>query len=369
MRSIRIRKSSSRRAAWCAASLLAFALVLFASACGGTGSTTTSGAPVSTEGALSTAVPTSTTAGAAPPEVSKVDLIMDWVPWVLDIPIDVAQEKGMYKDAGLEVTQTLPAGATDVVKFVSTGKSQFGLYYAPDMLMGVAEGASLVSVAGLMSHAPVGIAAAPGVEITSPKQLVGKVVGVPMIPSTRASYDSMLKADGVDPKTVKLVDPGFDLVAPLLKGTYQAMAFTEFGELVEAQATGAKLSYLDFRDWGTPDFAFLNIIANGDFIQKNPNTVRAFVQATLAGLSYAAQNPEEAVDIYVARHPELKKDLLLAQWRAALPSMATAAAGKPAGWQDVQAWEALDAWMVQTGLLAKPVDPAAAVSNDYLAER
>ena len=48
---------------------------------------------------------------------------MDWVPWVLDIPIDVAQEKGFYADAGLTSQQTLPAGPTDVVKFVSTGKA------------------------------------------------------------------------------------------------------------------------------------------------------------------------------------------------------------------------------------------------------
>ena len=208
-------------------------------ACGNSDTTTTAPAPSST-----VASDTTTTAGSGsaakvgPPEVAKVDLIMDWVPWVLDIPIDVAQEKGFYADAGLEVTQTLPAGPTDVVKFVSTGKSQFGLYYAPDMLMGVAEGASLVSVAALMGHAPVGLAVAPGVDVTEPKDLVGKTVAVPLIPSTRASYDTMLKVAGVDPKSVTLVDPGYNLVAPLLAGTYDAVAFTEFGELVEAEAIG-----------------------------------------------------------------------------------------------------------------------------------
>lgn len=344
--------------------LLATFMLLWLTACG---SADTSTAPSST-----VAPDTATTAGSSsakvgPPEVAKVDLIMDWVPWVLDIPIDVAQEKGFYTDAGLQVTQSLPTGPTDVVKFVSTGKSQFGLYYAPDMLMGVAEGASLVSVASLMGHAPVGLAVAPGVKVTEPKGLVGKVVAVPLIPSTRASFDSMLKAGGVDPKSVTLVDPGFNLVAPLLKGTYQAVAFTEFGELVEAEAAGAKPTYLDFRDWGTPDYAFLNVITASDFAQKNPNAVRVFVEATMAGLTYAAAHPEEAVDIYVARHPELKKDLLLAQWRAALPSMATATGDKPAGWQDVPAWEALNTWMVQVGLLKQPVELGGVVSVDYLA--
>ena len=234
--------------------------------------------------------------------------MMDWSPWVLDIPIDVAQTKGFYERRGLTVHQTLPVGATDVVKFVSTGKSQFGLYYAPDMLMALEAGAPLVSIGSLMSHAPVGMAFRPGLTGDSPAVLAGQTVSVPLIPSTRASFASMLAKAGVDPKTVNIVDPGFELVAPLLKGTVAAAAFTEFGELVAAEAQGQKLTYLDFRDWGTPDFAFLNIITTQEFAKANPNTTRAFVQATLEGLAYAAAHPEEAVALYVKAHPELDRD-------------------------------------------------------------
>jgi putative hydroxymethylpyrimidine transport system substrate-binding protein len=291
--------------------------------------------------------------------------MMDWVPWVLDIPVDVAQEKGYYADRGLTVKQIVPAGPTDVVKFVSTGKAQFGLYYAPDTLAGVEAGAPLVSVAGLMSHAPVGIAMATGQHAAAPKDLAGKVVGVVLIPSTRASFQTMLKAGGVSPDAVKVADPGYEIVAPLLAGQYAGVAVTQFGELVQAEQTGQTLDYLDFRDWGTPDYAFLNVISQQGFAGKNPATVRAFVAATLAGLEYAARHPAEAVALYVKRHPELKADLLLAQWKAALPSMATSGA-HPAGWQDAQAWQKLDDWMVRTGQLNKAVDVRGAVSNAYL---
>jgi ABC-type nitrate/sulfonate/bicarbonate transport system substrate-binding protein len=304
-------------------------------------------------------------AAAAAPEMAEVTLIMDWVPWVLDIPIDVAQEKSYYTDAGLTVKQILPAGATDVVKFVSTGKAQFGLYYAPDMLMGVAEGAPLLSVGSLMSQAPVGLAMAPGLQASEPKDLVGKVVAVPMIPSTRASYETLLEAGGVQSDQVKLADPGFNLVAPLLKGTYQAVAFTEFAELVEAEAGGQDIAYMDFRDWGTPDYAFLNMVTSNEFAKANPNTTRAFTTATLAGLAYAVAHPEEAVDIYVARHPELKKELLLAQWNAAIPSMAVAGE-QLAGYQDPVAWGELNDWLVQTGLIDEAVDVSSATSNEFL---
>ena len=216
----------------------------------------------------------SSPSGAAAPDVSEVTLIMDWVPWVLDIPVDVAQERGFYADHGLTVKQTLPAGATDVVKFVSTGRAQFGLYYAPDTLMGVAAGAPLLSVAGVMSHAPVGMAVTPGMHVTKPADLAGTTAGVVMIPSTRASFATMLEAGGVDPGSVKVADPGFDLVAPLLAGKYQSVAVTEFGELVQADAAGQKLDYLDFRDWGTPDYAFLNVVTQKGFAAEHPGDGR-----------------------------------------------------------------------------------------------
>jgi ABC-type nitrate/sulfonate/bicarbonate transport system substrate-binding protein len=337
-----------------AAGAAALVLVL-AAGCGGSGAPTGSAA----------ATVVSSAGASAKPEVAKVDLMMDWVPWVLDIPIDVAQAKGFYAAAGLQVTQTVPTGATDVVKFVSTGRAQFGLYYAPDILTAVSEGAPLVSVAGIMSHAPVGLALAPGVPASSPKDLAGKVVAVPLIPSTRASFDSMLQSAGMKAGDVKVADPGFDLVAPLLAGKYAAVAVTAFGELVQAEAQGQKLSYLDFRQWGTPDYAFLNVVTNSQFAKQNPNTVRAFVKATLAGLDYAAQHPDEAVALYVARHPELKKGLLLAQWKAALLSMATTGT-KPAGWQDLRAWSALDDWLVRVKLLARRVDLTSSVDDGYL---
>ena len=294
-----------------------------------------------------------------------VTLIMDWVPWVLDIPVDVAQAKHFYADAGLDVKQQVPAGATDVVKFVSTGKAQFGLYYSPDTLAAAAEGAPLVSVAALMSHAPVGVAMAPGETASAPGDLEGKVAGIVMIPSTRASFATMLQAGDVPEGDVKVVDPGYELVAPLLAKKYDAVAVTEFAELVQAEQQAGELSYLDFRDWGTPDFAFLDVVTSAEMTRQQPETVKAFVAATLRGLQWAADNPDEAVAIYTARHPELKADLLLAQWKAAVPSLATAGE-HPAGWQDAASWEALAAWMRDSGQLSKDVAAGDVVDDGFL---
>ena len=356
-RQSQISRPPRRRRRTAAAALLALTAALLALAgCGAAQPAVTASAPAAG----------SSTAASVAPEQAEVTLIMDWVPWVLDIPVDVAQERGFYADHGLTVHQQVPAGATDVVKFVSTGKAQFGLYYAPDTLMGVDEGAPLLSVAALMSHAPVGMALAPGVHAKSPADLAGTTAGVVMVPSTRASFETMLKTGGVDPSSVKVVDPGFDLVPPLLAGRYDSVAVTEFGELVQADQMGQKLDYLDFRDWGTPDYAFLNVLTQKGFADEDPNTVRAFVAATTEGLDWAVAHPDEAVALYVKRHPELDAGLLLALWTAATPSMAAASGGHAAGWQDAATWSQLNDWMVRAGLIKSPVDVSGAVTDDYL---
>jgi putative hydroxymethylpyrimidine transport system substrate-binding protein len=308
-----------------------------------------------------------TTIAAGPTPLEEVSLMMDWIPWVLDIPVDVAQHNGFYERQGLEVTQIIPVEAADIAKFVSTERSQFGLYYAPDVLMARETGAALVCVGSLMSHAPVGMALRPGFDADSPKALAGKVVSVPLVPSTRASFASMLEVVGLAPESVAVTDPGFELVAPVLTGAVDAGAFTEFGELVQAEMeSGEKLVYLDFRDWGTPDFAFLNIITTDEFARARPEKVRGFVRATLEGLVYAAANPEKAVSLYVEAHPELDEELLLAQWKAAAPFLGLAAAGRPAGFYDHEDWEKLGEWMLGTGLLEEAVDVGAAFTNEFL---
>lgn len=322
-----------------------------------------------TEESLLSSIHSTSTSAALPedlsPEIREVNLIMDWMPWVLDIPIDVAQAKGFYEAEGLAVEQTIPTNATDVAKFVATGKSQFGLYYSPDILMALNEGAPLLSIGSLMAHAPVGIALKPGFTAESPQALAEKVVSIPLIPSTRASFATMLATAGVDPTKVQIVDPGYDLITPLLTGTCDAAALTEFGELVEVQTQGEDPAFLDFRDWGTPDFAFLNLITTQDFAQANPNTTRAFVRATYEGLAYAAAHPDEAVELYVNAHPELKADLLLAQWKAAIPALALVG-DHPAGWQDLDSWKALSNWMMSSDLIKEEVDLETVVTNDYL---
>lgn len=90
---------------------------------------------------------------------------------------------------------------------------------------------------------------------------------------------------------------GFDDDSVLLAS---AMTYNELG-LVKNSYEGAykygdSVGYIDMNDEGV---AMLedNIFCTKEFAEKNPNTVKAFLYASLKGWKYACENPKEAAEI------------------------------------------------------------------------
>jgi ABC-type nitrate/sulfonate/bicarbonate transport systems, periplasmic components len=90
---------------------------------------------------------------------------------------------------------------------------------------------------------------------------------------------------------------GFDDDSILLAS---AMTYNELG-LVKNSYDGAygygdKVKYIDMNDEGV---AMLedNLFCTSAFAAANPNTVKAFISATLKGWAYACENPDEAAEI------------------------------------------------------------------------
>ncbi len=79
-----------------------------------------------------------------------------------------------------------------------------------------------------------------------------------------------------------------------------AMTYNELGLVVNdyegGYAYGDTVGYIDMNDEGV---AMLedNIFTTKSFAEENPNTVKAFVSASLKGWQYACENPEEAAQI------------------------------------------------------------------------
>lgn len=79
-----------------------------------------------------------------------------------------------------------------------------------------------------------------------------------------------------------------------------AMTYNEYGLVVNdydgGYGYGDKVGVIDMNDEGVAMLEDM-IFCTKDFAKENPNTVRAFVSASLKGWKYACENPEEAAEI------------------------------------------------------------------------
>src|SRR5690606_24910961 len=81
----------------------------------------------------------------------KVTLILDWLVNPDHAPIIVAQEKGFFKDEGLEVESVAPADPSDPPKLVAAGKADYAISYQPQLHLQVHEGLPLRRVGTLVA--------------------------------------------------------------------------------------------------------------------------------------------------------------------------------------------------------------------------
>ena len=105
------------------------------------------------------------------------------------------------------------------------------------------------------------------------------------------------------------VTPQEYTVIPFLEDKYILSAVTVYNELNQIRENGYegdKLQVLSPKDYGT---AFLGdmLFCKQDYLDKNPETVKKFLIATLKGWQYTMQNPEKALKIVLSYNKELNE--------------------------------------------------------------
>ena len=100
------------------------------------------------------------------------------------------------------------------------------------------------------------------------------------------------------------------------------------------------------------------------FLEKDPETAKAFLRAVSRGYEYAIENPEKAAEILCAAAPELDPQLVIASQKYLADQYQADA--ERWGYIDPARWNAFYGWLNDHGLSEAPIPENAGFSNDYL---
>jgi len=304
-------------------------------------------------------------------ENDTITIVLDWTPNTNHTGIFVAQAKGYFDQAGLnvEVVQPPEDGA---VTLVASGKAQFGVsfqdYLAPafagDTVMPV------TAVAAVIQHNTSGIVSRAGEGMDTPKGLEGKKYATWDLDVEKATIRDVMKADGGNFDLVELIPSTVtDEVSALQSGSVDAIWIFYGWAGMACEVAGLETDYFEFADID-PVFDYYTpvIIGNNAWLDENPESAKAFLAALSKGYNYAIENPREAADILMDAAPELRSNSELIY--ASQEYLAAEYVSDASRWGefDAERWSAFFDWLNKNNLLEGTIDPSYGFTNDYLPE-
>jgi ABC-type nitrate/sulfonate/bicarbonate transport system substrate-binding protein len=324
------------------------AIALCAAACGSSSSKGASGA-------------TSTT------PLRPLTLMLNWTPNNHHAGIYIAQQKGWYRDAGLDV-KIIDADPNGVEPIVAQGGADIGIAQAESILPARAQGIPIVSIATLLPHNDSALMALPDAGIARPRDLEGKTYGGYGGALEKELISRLVTCDGGDPSKVKFVEVGnVDYLAGLDAKTFDFVwIFAGWDALNAEKVLQRPVQLIRFSDHFDciPDWYTPALITSEKMLKDRPDDVRAFLAATARGYDDAAKSPADAVAAMMAGAPDLDERLVTASAQYYAPLYADA--GQQWGVESMSVWASFEEFARAAGLIDTDVDVNTVFTNDYL---
>lgn len=316
------------------------------------------------------ATPTATQPPAGgPAEVAQtltpVTLAMGYIPSVQFAPFYVAQERGYFTDAGLDVTFRY-GFESDLLKLVGTNELQFMIGSGEEVILGRSQGLPVRYVMRWYRKFPVVLFAKADKGIKTPADLIGKQVGLPgLFGASYVGWEAIVYANKLDATRVTLQSIGFTQASAVSQDRVDAAMDYIVNGPVQLRLAGQEVVVIPVSDF--IDLPSNGIITNDKTIRERPELVRAMVSAVMRGLKDTLADPDSAFEISLKAVPEAGGDQTPVS-RAIFDESVKLWQADDAelGLSDPEAWAAAAVFMKEMGLIQTPVDPADLFTNEFV---
>jgi len=227
---------------------------------------------------------------------TKIAFSPQWFPQAQFAGYYVALEKGFYKELGLDVQIIHPSGTVSAFDNLNNGNVDVISSFLMDGLKARANGRPLVHIGQLSQHSALMMVTKKTSGIDQAKKLNGKKLGlwssgfqdIPRAFIRKYGYDlqivpilntvNLFLLDGVDALTV--------------------MYYNEYDQLINCGLNEEELQSFFFSDYGF-DIPEDGLYCLENTYEQKKDALKKFVQATLKGWGFAAQNKEYTIGLIV----------------------------------------------------------------------
>jgi putative hydroxymethylpyrimidine transport system substrate-binding protein len=251
----------------------------------------------------------------------KITLLLDWFINPDHGPVIIANEKGLFKEAGLEIKIIPPANPSDPPKLVAAGKADIAISYQPQLHMQVHEGLPLVRIGTLVATPLNCLLVLKDGPIKKLSDLKNKKIGYSISGMEQALLSAILKKANIKENEVEYINVNWSLSPALMSKQVDAVigAYRNF-ELnqMEIEGVAGKCFYIE--EEGVPPYDELIFIVNNQNINKE--MLIKFLRSIEKATQYIINHPEESWKIFANSSKELDNELNKRAWFDTIPRFA-----------------------------------------------
>lgn len=298
---------------------------------------------------------------AAGRAADHLSIMTDWSAYGAHGPLFLAQQKGWFKDADLDVEIKDGKGSTTTAQLLGSGAIDVGFIQLAVMAAAIDKGMAITSVSCFVRAGDNGVMVPVDSPIKEPKDLIGKRIAYPLGGGSAAMMEAFFGIAKLSKSDMNLV--GVDssaLASTYVSGNVDA-AITTVAYLAPMIGDKRPSRALPYSAIG------LRVPSFGLAVRKEDVTARATMLAKLVPILNKAWvytvdgHVAEAVDAIVAGRPgeKLDRKVMTEQLEGYLKLLDTpATAGHPMGWQAASDWDDAAKSLASSGMI-KTAQPAA----------
>lgn len=288
----------------------------------------------------------------------KFTVLLDWFVNPDHGPLFVAQERGYFKEAGLDVTLIAPSDPNDPPRLVAAKRGDVAISYQPQLHIQTSKGLPLTRIGTLVATPLNSLVVLRNGPVKRIADLKGRKVGYSVGGFETALLKAMLGKHGLTIEDITLVNVNFDLSSSLMAGKVSAVigAYRNF-ELNQMDLEKRPGIAFFVEEEGVPPYDELIYVAHKD--RTSDPKMRRFIGAVERGVQYLVNYPRRSWKLFIkGREKELDSELFRRAWRDTLPRFAL----RPAA-LDTQRYRNFAAFLQRQGVISKVLPVA-----DYATE-
>jgi ABC-type nitrate/sulfonate/bicarbonate transport system substrate-binding protein len=242
------------------------------------------------------------------PSLAQGTSVKFTLPWLAEgnsVFLIAGKAKGIFAKHGIDIDISRGFGSLAAGQAIASGQFAFGSMITTPVILLVAKGLPLASIAVMDYDAGMGVGVLADSPITGPAGLAGKKVGDVPTSAEFPFFPAYAKKGGLDIATVQFVNTDNKVLERILaEKQVDAMTGIASSSLPIFMSKNIPVRWMLYSSAGLPSYG-TSLVTTQAMLAKDRPLCGALVQAACESLAFALNNPDEAKALFLKALPEM----------------------------------------------------------------